>query len=125
MTAMGRLIGAGILTLLAFPASARGGWDCTYHGYGDDPARYVARLERRGGELVEPHWPAAIAYRVLVDTGDVLIAVHAYAIPPSFRRDAGGSATVLIINKINGHLRRSTSASGETEQILEGSCRRT
>ena len=126
MTPIRRLVGLGILTLLASStaAAARIGWDCSYEGYGSDPARYVARFERRGNELVEPHWPASIAYRILVDTRDIEIAVHAYEIPPTFRRSARGSATVLIFNKITGHMRRSTTASGEDDQISEGSCTR-
>jgi hypothetical protein len=122
--------GAWLGVLLAFaslatPAAAREGWNCNYSGQGTDPARYVTRLERRGHELIEPHWTAPIAYRILVDTRDMLVAVHAYAEPPSFRRDPRGVAVVLIINKYTGQMRRSTAGTGELDDhILTGSCER-
>jgi hypothetical protein len=106
-------------------AAARHGWDCTFEGAGSDPARYIAHLELRGHEIIEPHWPATIAYHVLVDTNDMLIAARAYDIPPTFRRDALGAATVLIINKRNGHMRRSTAEMGEADDRIEtGYCER-
>src|SRR5271154_6920343 len=103
------------LVFLASPAAARPGWDCTFEGAGNNPARYIAHLDIRGHELVEPHWPASIAYRILVDTRDMLIAARGYDIPPTFRRDARGAATVLMLNKRDGHLRRSTSELGEPD----------
>ena len=119
---------AGCLIFLAFlasPAAARPGWDCTFEGGGSNPARYIAHLDIRGRELVEPHWPASVAYRILVDTRDMLIAARGYDIPPTFRRDARGAATVLILNKRDGHLRRSTSELGEPNDRIEtGFCER-
>ncbi|HTW36355.1 MAG TPA: hypothetical protein VMD53_17165 [Rhizomicrobium sp.] len=119
---------AGYLLFLAFlasPAAASPGWDCTFEGAGSDPARTIAHLDIRGHEIIEPHWPASIAYRVLVDTRDMLIAARGYDIPPTFRSDARGSATVLILNKRDGHLRRSTSALGEPyDRIETGFCER-
>ncbi len=117
------------LLFLASPAAARPGWDCTFTGAGEgggnNPARYIAHLDIRGRELVEPHWPASIAYRILVDTRDMLIAARGYDIPPTFRRDARGAATVLILNKRDGHLRRSTSELGEPDDRIEtGYCER-
>ena len=117
---------AGYLVFLAFlasPAAARPGWDCTFEGEG--AARTIAHLQLRGHDLMEPHWPATIAYRILVDTRDMLIAARGYDIPPTFRRDARGSATVLILNKRDGHLRRSTSELGEPyDRIETGFCER-
>lgn len=106
-------------------AAGRGGWDCSYEGNGDDPARYVNRLEQRGDTLVEPHWPRSLTYRILIDTSDVLVAVHAYAEPPAFRRDALGGATVIVINKVSGRMRRSSGTSrDDADQILFGRCNR-
>jgi hypothetical protein len=124
MKAVRCLFGLGILALVALPsaAAARGGWDCNFEGNGSDPARYVTRFAERGNDLVETHWPVSIPYRILVDTRDIEIAVHAYDIPPTFRRDARGAATVLIFNKLTGRMRRSTVATDEADQILEGSC---
>jgi hypothetical protein len=113
------------LASLANPAAAREGWNCNYADQGADPARYVTRLEKHGHELIEPHWAAPIAYHILVDTRDMLVAVHAYAEPPSFRRDPRGIAVVLIINKYTGQMRRSSGGSGEADDhILTGSCER-
>jgi len=113
------------LVAMAAPAAARPGWDCTFEGEGNDPARTIAHLDVRGHNLVEPHWPASIAYRILVDTRDMLIAARGYDIPPTFRRDARGSATVIILNKRDGHLRRSTSELGEPyDRIESGFCER-
>ncbi len=123
-----KLRGAVSLLFLAFlasPAAARPGWDCTFEGGGDSPARYIAHLDMRGRELVEPHWPASIAYRILVDTHDMLIAARAYDIPPTYRSDARGAGIVLILNKRDGHLRRSTSVMGEPyDRIETGFCER-
>jgi len=126
MMAVRRLLGLGILALVALPtaAAARGGWDCNFEGNGANPARYVTRFAQRGDQLIEARWPASIAYRILVDTRDTEIAVHAYDIPPTFRRDARGSAVVLIFNKLNGRIRRSTITTDEADQNLEGSCER-
>jgi len=124
-------IGTRLLGLLAFAiaavpvAASAGGWSCTYMGSGADAARYVTRLEQRGHELIEPHWEAPIAYRILVDTRDMMVAVHAYAVPPSFRRDPKGVAIVFIINKYTGRMRRSTGGSDDlADEILTGSCER-
>ena len=121
------LAGLVAITVLAAPvaALARPGWDCTFQGTGSDPARYIAHLEIHGRELVEPHWPATIAYRILVDSREFLIATRAYIVPPTFRRDARGVATVLMIDKLDGRLRRSTGDSGEAEDRIEtGFCER-
>lgn len=114
-----------ILAVFASPAVARPGWDCTFEGDGNNPARTIAHLDIRGHDIVEPHWPATVAYRILVDTRDMLIAARGYDIPPTFRSDARGSATVLILSKRDGHLRRSTSELGEPyDRIETGSCER-
>jgi hypothetical protein len=119
---------AGCLVFLAFlasPATASPGWDCTFEGGGSDPARYISHLDIRGRELVEPHWPATTAYRILIDTRDMLIAARGYDIPPTFRSDARGAGIVLILNKRDGHMRRSTSMMGEPyDRIETGSCER-
>jgi hypothetical protein len=120
---------AGLLavTVLAAPeaALARRGWDCTFQGTGADPARYIAHLEIHGRELVEPHWPSATTYRIMVDSREFLIATRAYAVPPGFRRDPRATATVLMIDKRNGRLRRSTGESGEGDDRIEtGLCER-
>lgn len=113
------------LVFLASPVAARPGWDCTFEGGGSNPARTIAQLDIRGRELIEPHWPASSAYRILVDTRDMLIAARGYDIPPTFRRDARGAAVVLILNKRDGHLRRSTSDLGEPYDRIEmGLCER-
>lgn len=124
MTALPRVTAMALALLAATPAVARTGWDCAFEGYGANPARYELHIERRGSELVEPHWPAALAYRVLVDSRDILVAAHAYAMPPSFRRDARGTAYVLIINKQDGHAQRSVVTSGADDEVMEGNCRR-
>jgi hypothetical protein len=112
------------LVLFTSPAAASPDWDCTFEG-GSDAARTIAHLDIRGREVIEPHWPATVAYRILVDTRDMLIAARGYGIPPTFRGDARGSATVLILNKRDGHLRRSTSEMGEPyDRIETGSCER-
>lgn len=104
-------------------AAAREVWNCTYEGYGDDPARYVTHFEERGNEIVEAHWPNSLTYRIIVNTHDSLVAVHAYSIPPSFRRDARAGAMVLMIDKRSGRLHRSTTQSGDsTDQVLGGTC---
>ena len=128
MTKSMRLL-AGLLTIavLAAPgaALARPGWDCTFQGTGSDPARYIAHREIHGRELVEPHWPATIAYRIMVDTREFLIATRAYVVPPTFRRDGRGVVTVLMIDKLNGRMRRSTGESGEGDDRIEtGLCER-
>jgi hypothetical protein len=118
---------AACLVFLAFasPAVARSGWDCSFEGGGSNPARYIAHLDIRGHDLIEPHWPASTAYRILVDTRDILIAARAYDIPPTFRNDARGAGIVLILNKRDGHMRRSTSTMGEpTDRIETGFCDR-
>lgn len=127
MTVMARAIAAALLALLLCPSQglARTGLDCVFEGYGADPARYDAHFERRGDEFIEPHWPASLAFRVLVDTREALIAVHAYATPPSFRRDAAGTAVILFVDKLNGRAQRSTVTSGRENQVQEGTCRRT
>jgi hypothetical protein len=121
------LAGLVVFAILAAPgaALARPGWDCTFQGTGADPARYIAHLEIRGRELIEPHWPATTAYRITVDSREFLIATRAYVIPPAFRRDARGIAIVLMIDKLNGRLRRSTGESGEgNDRIETGFCER-
>ena len=121
---MGLALSAASATLPG-PAGARHVWNCTYEGSGTGPAHYVTRLERRGVFLVEPHWPSPVAYRILVDSRDILIAVRATTTPPSFRRDAGGAATVLFINKLTGRMRRAGLATGQPdEQSLIGICER-
>jgi hypothetical protein len=122
-----RLASIVAIAVLAAPvaALARPGWDCTFQGTGSAPARYIAHLEVRGRELVEPHWPAATDYRIMVDSREFLIATHAIVVPPAFRRDARGTATVLMIDKRNGRLRRSTGESGEGgDRIETGFCER-
>jgi hypothetical protein len=115
-----------VLTLCAPSAAmAAHGWDCVFEGEGPDPSRSIAHLELRGHELIEPRWPATVAYHILVDTNDMLIAARAYDIPPTFRSDARGAATILIVNKRNGHLRRTTTEMGEAEDRIEqGTCER-
>jgi hypothetical protein len=113
--------------MTAMPASAwaREGWDCTYEGAGDAPARYVSHFARHGGELVEPHWPNALTYRILVETSSVLIAAHANAEPPSYRHDTRGFAAVLMIDKMTGRMRRSEGGSRDaTDHIEFGTCER-
>jgi hypothetical protein len=113
------------LVFLASPAVARPGWDCTFEGAGSEPARTISHLDIRGHDLIEPHWPASTAYRILVDTRDMLIAARAYDIPPTFRSDARGAGLVLILNKRDGHMRRSTSVMGEPyDRIETGFCER-
>ena len=123
-----RWIGLAVCAALsALPAQAlaRQGWNCTYEGAGSDPARYVTKIERRGGLLVEPHWPVPVTYRILADSRDMLIAARASTVPPSFRRDARGEATVLFLNKQTGRLRRAAFATGEAGgQTLVGVCER-
>jgi hypothetical protein len=124
---MTRLLGwfCALMVLAPAAASARPGWDCTFESAGDNPARTIAHLDIRGHELVEPHWPASVAYRILVDTRDMLIAARGYDIPATFRNDARGAGTILILNKRNGHLRRSTSALDEAyDRIETGFCER-
>jgi hypothetical protein len=123
---------AGCLLFLAFlasPAAARPGWDCTFtsagEGDGSNPARTITHLDIKDRELVEPHWPASIAYRILVDTRDMLIAARGYEIAPTYRRDAEGAAAVLILNKRDGRMRRATSTMGEPyDRIETGFCER-
>jgi len=106
-------------------AMAGPGWDCTFEGAGSDPARYIAHLDLKGRQLIEPHWPATIAYHILVDTRDMLIAARAYEIAPTFREDARGAATVLMLNKRDGHLRRTTTSMGDPDDRIEtGTCAR-
>jgi hypothetical protein len=115
----------GIVAFMAAPpaSAARSDWECSYQDYGSGSAHYVVHFEPRGNELIEPHWPAPIAYHILVDTHDMLIAARAYIIAPTFRGDARGAATLLIINKVTGHLRRSSSESGkENDQVSYGNC---
>lgn len=122
-----RAVSMGLLVLLAFSARAvaASGWDCTYEGGGSDPAHYVTHFQKRDGMLVEPHWPAAIAYRILVDTSDRLVAVHASSERTSFRRDAEGSVSVIMIDKHNGRMRRSSGDSGsDTDRVEFGTCER-
>jgi len=122
-----RLTGLLALVVLAAPgtALAHPGWDCTFQGRGADPARYIAHLEIRGRELVEPHWPTATDYRIMVDSRDFLIATRAIVVPPAFRRDARGTATVLMIDKRSGRMRRSTGESGDGDDRVEtGFCER-
>ena len=122
-----RLTGLIAVAILAAPgvAMAHPGWDCAFEGSGSDPARYISHLEIHGRELVEPHWPAATAYRILVDDREFLIAARAYVVPPTFRRDSRAMATVVTINKINGRLRRTTGESGEAADRIEtGVCNR-
>jgi hypothetical protein len=117
------LAGIAALACSAQPASAREGWDCNYAGTGADAARYVTHFEKRGADLVEPHWPAPISYRILVNTHETLVAVHAYAEPSSFRRDTQAGAIVLMIDKRTGRLRRSSVTDGDdTDQVLAGRC---
>jgi hypothetical protein len=121
------LAGLVAVAVLSAPtaALARPGWDCTFQGTGSAPARYIAHLEIHGRELVEPHWPAATAYRIMVDTREFLIATRATVVPPAYRRDARGVATVLMIDKLNGRMRRSTGESGEGDDRIEtGLCER-
>jgi hypothetical protein len=118
---------AACAALLALPgqALARQGWNCTYEGMGSDPAHYVTKIERHGDLLVEPHWPVPVTYRILADTRDMLIAARASTMPPSFRRDARGEATVLFLNKQTGRMRRAAFATGEPGgQTLIGVCER-
>ena len=114
------------LGLLAPSATMAGpGWDCTFEGVGDDPAHYISYLDLKGHALIEPHWPATIAYHILVDTRDMLIAARAYEIAPTFRSDARGAATVLMLNKRDGHLRRTTTSMGDPgDRIETGTCQR-
>jgi hypothetical protein len=120
---------AGLLAVATFAvpgvAIAHPGWDCSFEGSGSNPARYISHLEIHGRELVEPHWPAATAYRILVDDREFLIAARAYVVPPTFRGDARAMATVVTINKINGRLRRTTGESGgAADRIETGVCDR-
>jgi hypothetical protein len=113
------------LASLVSPAVASPGWDCTFEGAGSEPARTISHLDIRGHDLIEPHWPASTAYRILVDTRDMMIAARAYDIPPTFRSDARGAGIVLILNKRDGHMRRSTSVMGEPyDRIETGFCER-
>ncbi|HKD21984.1 MAG TPA: hypothetical protein VKB71_08205 [Rhizomicrobium sp.] len=119
------LAACAALAVLPAPALARQGWNCTYEGRGSDPAHYVTKIERRGDLLVEPHWPVPVTYRILADNHEMLIAARAATVPPSFRRDARGEATVLFINKQTGHMRRAAFATGEADgQTLVGVCER-
>ncbi|HUO93003.1 MAG TPA: hypothetical protein VMU22_08780 [Rhizomicrobium sp.] len=119
----GILLALGLLTPSA--AAAGPGWDCTFEGAGGDAAHYIAHLDLRGRKLIEPHWPASIAYRILVDTRDMLIAARAYEIAPTFRSNASGAATVLMINKRDGRLRRATTSMGGPDDRIEtGTCAR-
>lgn len=114
-----------ICLLLAAPgmALAGQGWDCQYTGSSADSARYMAHFDRRGNELIEPRWPASIPYRILVDTRDLLIAVHAYEVPPTFRQDAQGAAIVLVVNKATGRMRRSVIKGEEgAADVSYGTC---
>ena len=122
---MAKLAGClfALIALAPAAAAARPGWDCTFESEGT--ARTIVHLDVRGREILEPHWPATVAYRVLVDTRDMLIAARAYDIPPTFRSDARGAGIVLILNKRDGHIRRATSVMGEPyDRIETGSCER-
>lgn len=112
-----------LLVAASGTAAARQGWDCQYEGSGAGSARYMTHFDWRGRELIEPHWPAAIAYQILVDTRDILIAAHAYEVPPTFREDAEGAATVLVLNKVTGRLRRSSIKAEESgDEVSYGTC---
>ncbi len=119
-----RRVGLAVLVIFmnaAPPAAARGVWNCTYEG--GDSAHYVMRFEKRASDVVEPHWPHPVFYRILLDTREMLVAVHAYVAPPSFRRDARAGAAVVIIDKRRGRLHRSATAAGDsTDQVIEGRC---
>jgi hypothetical protein len=102
-------------------AAAAHGWDCSFQASGDDPARYVTRFTQQGRELIDPHWPGRIAYRILLDNREFVIAAHAYAQAPAYRREAVAGAHVVIIDKLSGRIRRSTVEPG-ADEIREGLC---
>lgn len=111
------------LALWAGAAAAREGWDCNYEGA--DASHYVVRFERHGAALVERHWPEPLAYRILLDSRAVVIAAHAYVTRAGFRTDSHAGATVLIIDKRSGRMRRSSAETGEdADEIAYGSCAR-
>lgn len=109
------------LALIASSAAARERWDCTYEDA--EAARYVAHFDVRAEELVEAHWGKPVVYRILKDTREALVAVHAFAEPSAFRRDTEAGADVLIIDKRTGRMKRSTVVPGDAlDETRTGQC---